>query len=107
MFDRQMHEQVTARLEMENELRHAVERKELVLHYQPVVSLADGAVVGFEALVRWNHTTPWIHPAQRFHSVLRRNRAYRSDRLLDRLTEACRQLKVVAKPHPRRMRIWL
>jgi diguanylate cyclase len=57
LFDRKMHEQVTARLEMENELRHAVERKELVLNYQPVVSLADGAVLGFEALVRWNHPT--------------------------------------------------
>src|SRR5208282_5766690 len=43
------------RLEMENELRGAVERNELSLHYQPVVSLADGAVLGFEALVRWKH----------------------------------------------------
>ncbi|MGD0390936.1 MAG: diguanylate cyclase, partial [Tepidisphaeraceae bacterium] len=42
LFDRQMHEQISARLEMENELRHAVERNELVLHYQPVISLADG-----------------------------------------------------------------
>jgi diguanylate cyclase (GGDEF)-like protein len=55
LFDRQMHEKVTARLEMENELRHAVERNELVLNYQPVVSLVDASVLGFEALVRWNH----------------------------------------------------
>jgi diguanylate cyclase len=55
LFDRQMHEQVTARLEMENELRHAVERGELLLNYQPVVSLTDGAVIGFEALARWKH----------------------------------------------------
>jgi diguanylate cyclase (GGDEF)-like protein len=57
LFDRQMHELVTARLEMENDLRHAVENGELLLNYQPVVSLRDGALVGFEALVRWNHKT--------------------------------------------------
>jgi diguanylate cyclase (GGDEF)-like protein len=55
MFDQQMHQQVTARLEMENHLRKAVEQKQFVLHYQPVVSLDDGRVLGFEALVRWNH----------------------------------------------------
>jgi diguanylate cyclase (GGDEF)-like protein len=55
LFDRHMHEQVTARLEMENDLRHALERGELFLNYQPVVSLTDGALMGFEALLRWNH----------------------------------------------------
>lgn len=66
MFDRKMHEQVTARIEMENQLRHAVDRNELVLHYQPVVSLVDGAVTGFEALVRWNHPQRGLVPPTEF-----------------------------------------
>ena len=49
MFDREMHKQVTTRLEMENDLRGVAERNELVLHYQPIVSLVDGSLEGFEA----------------------------------------------------------
>src|SRR5207237_8153115 len=41
--------------QLESELRRAVERRELVLRYQPVVSLKTGAIAGFEALVHWNH----------------------------------------------------
>lgn len=45
--------EASTRLEMAKRLRHALERDEFVLHYQPVASMADGAVIGAEALVRW------------------------------------------------------
>jgi diguanylate cyclase (GGDEF)-like protein/PAS domain S-box-containing protein len=55
LFDAEMRARAVRRLQVERELCHAVERDELTLHYQPVVSLADGAIVGLEALVRWRH----------------------------------------------------
>lgn len=42
-------------LSVETDLRHSLERKQLEMYYQPIMSLADGSVRGFEALVRWNH----------------------------------------------------
>jgi diguanylate cyclase (GGDEF)-like protein/PAS domain S-box-containing protein len=53
MFDGAMNEQALEVLKLETDLRHAIERKEFLLHYQPIVSLADGSLRGFEALVRW------------------------------------------------------
>jgi diguanylate cyclase (GGDEF)-like protein/PAS domain S-box-containing protein len=55
MFDRKMHEEIVQRLALENDLRFCVERQQLLLHYQPLVSLATNSIAGFEALMRWQH----------------------------------------------------
>jgi diguanylate cyclase (GGDEF)-like protein/PAS domain S-box-containing protein len=55
MFDAEMRARALRRLEVERELRHALDRDELELHYQPVVALGSGEIVGLEALVRWKH----------------------------------------------------
>lgn len=55
VFDRKMHAAAVARLELESELHRAVVNDEFVLHYQPVLSLVTGRIVGFEALIRWQH----------------------------------------------------
>ena len=55
LFDAEMRASAMQRLEVERELRHALERDELTLHYQPVVNLRTGAIDELEALVRWRH----------------------------------------------------
>jgi diguanylate cyclase (GGDEF)-like protein/PAS domain S-box-containing protein len=55
LFDHGMRTEVLRKAEVAGELRHAAERGELVLHYQPIMRLADGALTGFEALLRWDH----------------------------------------------------
>lgn len=57
LFEPAMNERAVARLELETDLRRAMERDEFVVHYQPAVSLVTGAITGMEALVRWQHPT--------------------------------------------------
>jgi len=60
-----MTRQATERVELENELRLALGKNELEIHYQPQVVLANGRIVGVEALMRWNHRgRGWISPGQ-------------------------------------------
>ncbi|MCK5376775.1 MAG: bifunctional diguanylate cyclase/phosphodiesterase, partial [Acidobacteria bacterium] len=55
IFDRDMHQSAVALLKLETELRQGVQREDFVMHYQPIVSLDHGCIVGFEGLVRWQH----------------------------------------------------
>ena len=57
------------RLSLDQDLRRAVERGELRLHYQPLISLQSGAIVGCEALVRWEHPTRGLVPPDSFISL--------------------------------------
>ena len=54
-FEPVMDERSQARQRLERDLRHAIERNEMRMHYQPLVSCATGAVLGLEALLRWHH----------------------------------------------------
>jgi diguanylate cyclase (GGDEF)-like protein len=55
IFDRKMHVDAVKLLELETDLRYAIERDEIELYYQPIISLEDAKLTGFEALARWNH----------------------------------------------------
>ena len=59
-YDPRMHNLLVDRLALEADLRLALDRDELILHYQPTVDLRTGGITGFEALVRWRHPTRGI-----------------------------------------------
>jgi diguanylate cyclase (GGDEF)-like protein/PAS domain S-box-containing protein len=62
LFDENMRAEVLARLRIETELRQALERGELRVHYQPIVDAASGQPLGIEALVRWEHPEHGLVP---------------------------------------------
>lgn len=99
LFQSTMREQAAEILRLENDLRHAVEQNEFLLHYQPLVSVQSGRVVGFEALVRWHHPSRGLIFPDEFVAV-----AEDSGLILPMgqlvLAEACKQLRVWQNQHP-------
>ncbi len=69
LFEPEMSAATLERVELENDLRRALERNELRLHYQPLVDLATDRIVGLEALVRWQHPTRGLIPPLSFIPV--------------------------------------
>ncbi|MBI3598194.1 MAG: EAL domain-containing protein [Nitrospirae bacterium] len=64
-YSKEVNQSMLFRVEMENSLHHALERNELKLYYQPKLDLASNCVVGFEALVRWQHPRlGLVHPKE-------------------------------------------
>jgi diguanylate cyclase (GGDEF)-like protein len=57
VFSPAMHKDVVERVSLEAEIRKGLDNGQFVLHYQPIVSLVDGGLAGFESLIRWNHPT--------------------------------------------------
>jgi diguanylate cyclase (GGDEF)-like protein/PAS domain S-box-containing protein len=91
-FQDQMHVAVVQRLELETDLRRAVLSEELRVHYQPIINLDSGAIVGFEALVRWQHPTQGLlQPISFIPFAEEIGFIHNIDRFV--LTEACGQAR--------------
>lgn len=69
LFDAGLHSGAVSMLELEIDLRRAIEQKEFVLHYQPIYSLNSEKIVGFESLIRWNHKERGMIPPNEFIPV--------------------------------------
>ena len=69
IFDTEMHMQAVHRMHLENDLRRAIKCQEFVLHYQPIISLDNGYLFGFEALIRWQHPSQGLKYPSEFIPV--------------------------------------
>jgi diguanylate cyclase (GGDEF)-like protein/PAS domain S-box-containing protein len=91
VFDADMRARVMARLQLETDLRHALEREEFRNFYQPIVKLVSGEIVGFEALLRWQHPTRGLLGPEEFIPVAEETGLIRELGWWN-LREACRQI---------------
>jgi diguanylate cyclase (GGDEF)-like protein/PAS domain S-box-containing protein len=100
VFDAHMRDLITHRLEIENDLRRALDRNEFRNYYQPIISLECGTIVGFEALLRWQHPTRGLLEPIEFIPVAEENGMIRELGWWA-LERACRQIGVWRRLHPR------
>jgi diguanylate cyclase (GGDEF)-like protein len=91
VFDADMRASVMARLQLETDLRRALERGEFCNFYQPIVDLASGEIAGFEALLRWHHPTRGFLGPDDFIAVAEETGLIRELGWWN-LREACRQV---------------
>lgn len=69
VFQQAMHTQALNRFQIETDLRHAIDRNELFVQYQPILELSTGKLSGFEALLRWKHPEQGLIPPNVFIPV--------------------------------------
>jgi diguanylate cyclase (GGDEF)-like protein/PAS domain S-box-containing protein len=103
VFDADMRAIVMARLQLETDLRHALERGEFRNFYQPIVTLVSGEIAGFEALLRWQHPTRGLLSPIEFIPVAEETGLIRELGWWN-LREACQQISewrasLIAHPH--------
>jgi len=104
IFNLELRTEAISRLELENDLRRAVERQEFQLYYQPIFSLDPPVLMGFEALIRWNHPErglllpgEFIHVAEESGIILQMGEWV--------LNEACGQMKKWREEFPDQSRL--
>jgi diguanylate cyclase (GGDEF)-like protein/PAS domain S-box-containing protein len=106
IFDEAMHAKVRQRFELETQFRVALERKEFCLHYQPVVDLLSGRMLGVEALVRWRHPQKGLLTPGSFYDIAEETGLITE---LDEwvVKEACRQLADWRDHYPSAHQLWV
>ena len=104
VFDTEMHNEAMRQMQLENDLRRALERREFRVYYQPIVSLTTGRLAGFEALMRWQHPERGLVSPGDFIPI-----AEETGLILPMgewiLMEACRQLSEWQKKYPQYRRL--
>ncbi len=99
IFDIKLHANILDRMQLVDDLRGAVDKKELTLYYQPIIDLKTQQLTGFEALVRWNHPTRGlIYPMEFIPLAEEHGLIYQIGAWI--LHEACRELKLLQAQYP-------
>jgi diguanylate cyclase (GGDEF)-like protein/PAS domain S-box-containing protein len=99
IFNPSMHAYVVQRLQLVNDLQRAIERQELIIYYQPIISLASNCIEGFEALIRWQHSEKGLLSPAHFIPIAEETEAILT---IDEwvLHHACHQLHIWQEQFP-------